>query len=59
MTPKQMAQTAYEKWGMPLDENADGIVQEMQADMMVLIGIIYALSTDENTVAVFKDKGHD
>lgn len=56
MTPKDFALKAYQKWGEPLDEKSECIVNEMQADMMVLVGIIYALSTNENTIGIAKDK---
>lgn len=41
--PKDFADKAYDKWGAALDTESDGIVEEMQADMMVLIGIIYGM----------------
>lgn len=52
---KALAQKAYEKWGKPIDEKSEGVVNEMQADMMVLVGVIFALTTPENPIVITKD----
>lgn len=41
--PKDIADRAYKKWSQPLDNECEGIVEEMQADMMVLVGLVYGL----------------